>query len=552
MSRSHFKPGPHPRSCFTCRQRRKKCDLSRPHCERCKKGGFKCLGYADCGARTSIQEECSSLAGLCTVDFGLQPAGVIAQHAHQDADDNHANHSFGSLVPKAQAGIGYNASSTLESNAYSSLQDSVQTITHWDSPLQQYLEPRRLLEVVSDEQNRKDYTNNSIRALCTSIPASVDAAEMMREGRFVYIINDYQMQRVKYWFTIPPAPVRDLMMDRLGRSKAMIWAMCLSANLFRELGKNPNGLGLLNCIGLIDSLEDKFSSYFYCSSTLQDAADCLLAQLELAFLRFASIGVISGYTVLQKVLPKFLYLVAANPDLYMEHPNGSLVVSFPHTISSSHYELKRFLMYDTATALILGVSPLVEYGYDGECNPVSHGLEWVHGVPVALAEVIAQVNSWRAGSRAPPLHNWEILERRVLDWEPQSIKSETDSSGAEMVARLALHEGWRHGICGVSSHDFRVQASIQQIVRLGNTVVDLPIGVHMFIHCVVVGLGARYEKQRSMVRDKLISFKGTRVWFFRGSEFSLVLDHLWHGAGAGGAPVTWDDYVRSRCTVLPI
>ncbi|CAE6412276.1 unnamed protein product [Rhizoctonia solani] len=535
MSRSHFKPGPHPRSCFTCRQRRKKCDLSRPHCERCKKGGFKCLGYADCGARTSIQEECSSvlipsqsqhatildtsmsnselkLAGLCTVDFGLRSAGVIAQHAHQDADDNHANHSFGSLVPKAQASIGYNASSTLESNAYSSLQDSVQTITHWDSPLQQYLEPRRLLEVVSDERNRKDYTNNSIRALCTSIPASVDAAEMMREGRFVYIINDYQMQRVKYWFTIPPAPVRDLMMDRLGRSKAMIWAMCLSANLFRELGKNPNGLGLLNCIGLIDSLEDKFSSCFYCSSTLQDAADCLLAQLELAFLRFASIGVISGYTVLQKVLPKFLYLVAANPDLYMEHPNGSLVVSFPHTISSSHYELKRFLMYDTATALILGVSPLVEYGYDGECDPVSHGLEWVHGVPVALAEVIAQVNSWRAGSRAPPLHNWEILERRVLDWEPQSIKSETDSSGAEMVARLALHEGWRHvaliyiymGICGVSSHDFRVQASIQQIVRLGNTVVDLPIGVHMFIHCVVVGLGAREPESGSFADQSLV------------------------------------------------
>ncbi|KAJ1305532.1 hypothetical protein OPQ81_000538 [Rhizoctonia solani] len=47
MSFSKSKPGPRRRSCHTCWARRKKCDLSRPYCERCLKGGFECLGYED-------------------------------------------------------------------------------------------------------------------------------------------------------------------------------------------------------------------------------------------------------------------------------------------------------------------------------------------------------------------------------------------------------------------------------------------------------------------------------------------------------------------------
>ncbi|KAH7337986.1 hypothetical protein B0J17DRAFT_407719 [Rhizoctonia solani] len=37
--------GPIPKSCLTCRRRRKKCDLRQPVCVRCEKGSFECLGY---------------------------------------------------------------------------------------------------------------------------------------------------------------------------------------------------------------------------------------------------------------------------------------------------------------------------------------------------------------------------------------------------------------------------------------------------------------------------------------------------------------------------
>ncbi|KDN33127.1 hypothetical protein RSAG8_13784, partial [Rhizoctonia solani AG-8 WAC10335] len=255
----------------------------------------------------------------------------------------------------------------------------------------------------------------------------------------------------------------------------------------------------------------------------------------------------------------FFQIVADDSNLFMEHPNGNLLVSFPRALSAPRYELRRFIIYDTVAAFVLGVSPLVQYGYDGECDSRSHGLEWIHGIPVALLDAISQVNSWRAGPRVP-LDDWEVLERRVLAWQPSSA-ARTEDSAAEgaSAARVAVQEGWRHavliyiymGICGVSSHDLRVQASVHRIVRIGQIVANLPIGVHMLTHCVVAGLAARLEKHRLLVHEMLLSFKDTRVWIFRGPQFGQVLYHLWHGVGAGGAPVTWDDYVQARSAIAP-
>ncbi|KAH7323355.1 hypothetical protein B0J17DRAFT_683060 [Rhizoctonia solani] len=285
-----------------------------------------------------------------------------------------------------------------------------------------------------------------------------------------------------------------------------------------------------------------------------------MVQLELANLNFSVVDNISGYALLQRALSRFLRLVAANSALFMEHPHGNLVVSFSRTLSAPRYEIQRFVMYDTAAALVFGISPLVEYGYDGECDPESHKLEWVHGIPVVFLEAISQVNSWRAGSRVH-LDNWQTLEKRVLAWQsPHPVPDETSGIMSPSVARATVQEGWRHvvliyiymGICGVSSHDPRVQASVHQIVRFGEMVADLPICVQMFAHCIVAGLGARLERHRIFVHKMLLSFKNTRIWLFQGPPFSKVLYHLWHGVGAGGAPVTWDDYVQTRRVLVPI
>ncbi|KAL5639752.1 hypothetical protein ACGC1H_006359 [Rhizoctonia solani] len=416
---------------------------------------------------------------------------------------------------------------------------------------------RSCLERTTDSKPTWDYFAKVVEALCTFIPPSV---EVTKETYFVHIVHEYQLQRVSCCFMAPPTSVRDPLINRLVGSKATMWAIYLGVKLFQVLDQDSCGTNTRGYIGWIDRFEQKCNINFNNSPSPNDAADWLFAQLELVYLSFVMVDSLSGYDLLRKALPKFLRLVAIDPKLNVEHPNGNLVVSFPRDFGALQHELKRFIFYDTTAALVLGVPPLVEYGYDGKCDRISHGFEWVHGVPIPLLETIAQVNSWRAGSRVAPLNDWRNLERRVLAWEPQPVIVEGDDSATGGVARLAVQEGWRHvaliyiymGTCGVSSHDSRVQTSIRQIIQLGETVANLSISLHMFTHYVVAGLGARYEKHRLIIREKLLSFKNKRVWLFRGPEFSRVLGHLWHGVGAGGAPVVWDDYVRSRCTVLPI
>ncbi|CAE7211729.1 unnamed protein product [Rhizoctonia solani] len=580
MPCARLKPGPRPTSCLTCRQRRKKCDLTRPCCERCLKGGYECLGYNDEETRENSPQDDPNVLVSSRLEHDALAIPVLPErpepstleidpkellkfknilHDGQQYFDSTCENPdlsssiFGPAILYGMVGSipwaddNYIGTHTLDYNIYSRSQRQDQFTTYGP------------LDKVSNlhAEYGESRLSTIIRALFSSIPPSIDATHIMRDGHIVHVIGEYQVQRVRNWFTIPSPSVRDYLITRVKGSKAMVGAMYLGAKLFQAVGENPGGTGVLKCIGWIEKLEQRFDNDFYSSSTLNEAGDYLLAELELAFLKSSIISSISGYSVLQKVLPRFLHLLAADPSLYSEGSSGSLVVSFPRTFGASRFELKRFVMFDTTATLVLGVPPLVEYGYDGECDPVAHALEFIHGAPVVFVETIAQVNSWRVGSRVP-LDDWWILEKRVMDWQAQPLVGEEEEPTIESVAKLAVQESWRQvaliyiymGICGVSSHDTRVQTSIRQIIQLGEVVADLPIGVHMFVHCVVAGLGARYERHRAIVRKKLLSFEGLRVWLFRGHDFTQILDHLWHGAD--GAPVTWDDYVRSRCVVAPL
>jgi hypothetical protein len=170
-----------------------------------------------------------------------------------------------------------------------------------------------------------------------------------------------------------------------------------------------------------------------------------MAALQLAFLKFVVVDSPSGYSLFRRLLPKFLHLVSTDPSLYTERPNGQLAVSFARALAAPRYELARFVVYDTTTALILGLAPLVEYEYNYEPEGNSHALEWVHGIPVELLASIAQVNAWRAGTWGVAVDNWQSLERRALEWEPRlSNVLESEGLVVKRVARLAVQESWRH------------------------------------------------------------------------------------------------------------
>jgi hypothetical protein len=150
----------------------------------------------------------------------------------------------------------------------------------------------------------------------------------------------------------------------------------------------------------------------------------------------------SAYAVLRAALPRFLSLAAAEPHLLVEHPNGSLTVSLPFVLGSHRIEFSRFVVYDMMLPFLFGVTPLVEYAYEGTCD--QDGFEWVHGIPGVLFQVISQVNSHRAGSRVR-LDDWHTLERRVLTWQSSYATLHAPSvPDRDTVERATVQEGWRH------------------------------------------------------------------------------------------------------------
>ncbi|CUA68594.1 hypothetical protein RSOLAG22IIIB_07968 [Rhizoctonia solani] len=555
MSWTKSKPGPRPRSCLTCQKRRKKCDLGRPSCGRCLKGGHECLGYND---KPRAQREGSNASDLqlALASIAVPMSAIGSEILHSDALNHDSGRSSSSLPPNYYQHVDQNrpavsifGSALVYSMTRLTPRDKNNYATdyynqswpHDQSQLTTYRHARmrgssHVTEHLQSESRGQVENVHLIQALYASIPPSVDATLAMRREHIELVAHEHHMKRLDYWLSPPPTPVINHMLA----APKSIWIFYQGAMLASALDRNMESTMLLS------------------NSSLEGAAGWLTTQLPIVFLKFTAIGCRSGYLALQNALPAFLRLVAIDSNLHIDNARGNLVTSLPRTLGVPQCDLQCFVMYDTIASLLLGTSPLVEYDYDGECDPASHALEWVHGIPVVLVEIISQVNSWRAGSRVT-LDDWQKLERRVLNWQSRLATAE-GGLYVNTTVKLAIQEGWRHvtliyiymGMCGVSSHDERVQESISEIIRLGETVDNLPIGVHILPHCVIVGLAAKYEKHRAIVHKKLLSFKGSHVWLFHGLEFGRVLEHLWYGVGAGGAPVTWDDYVRSRNAVAPI
>lgn len=240
------------------------------------------------------------------------------------------------------------------------------------------------------------------------------------------------------------------------------------------------------------------------------------------FLNFVTVGTRGGYSLLQRCLPVFLAATSTDPGVWIER-NGLLLVSIPHALDSPRVEIKRFVFYDIMIAFALGIPPLVQY--DTSDVPVISAapgpMDWVHGIPMEFTVGIVEVNTWRASIPGiPNMNDWLDLELRALAWTPSAMELGGGDS-YEIVARLAVQECWRNailiyiymvnltpvsltisivkqmiyfdlkGMCGVDSHDSRVQYSARQIVQLMDTISASPLDVHLFVPSLTVSIYAR-------------------------------------------------------------
>ncbi|KDN34276.1 hypothetical protein RSAG8_12628, partial [Rhizoctonia solani AG-8 WAC10335] len=481
--------GPATKSCLTCKRRHKKCDLKRPQCDRCTKGGYECA-YGP-SEKPLVRSKKTTIP---TESVPTYPA------VSSDASDQ-STPSPGSPDPTCDTTIG-----------------SIEPIYDTFPPNQLVLARPQSVVTHSD-----------------MIPASLSHLSSDSWGMINYIMTHFdRVLSMTYFKPIRQQLVkcRETMLVRLQSSSITRRIKLVSFKLHEAIVKGDDWKYQSIFTQWVNQFENELCSSWTSSVVPQAVQARLLEALEISYLKTMLLSNENSYPFLRFTAPTFLQTVYSDPTLWPVH--GSTSIPMAHVLSSARCELGNFIEL---------------YSYS-----------WAHGCPTEFQIALAEINACRDGRST---RDWRAIERSLLAWEPRPSPQEAEWESWMVVAWLAVQESWRHALlaylymalCGASSDDARVQASVRQILRIVKIVKkpERPVAsVHFFAQYFIVGVCARTETQRTLVRNKLTNMSESRNWLVHGNIFVPVLEHLWTGAGAGGRPIKWEDYAFSRERVLPV
>ncbi|CAE6530533.1 hypothetical protein RSOLAG22IIIB_10869 [Rhizoctonia solani] len=362
---------------------------------------------------------------------------------------------------------------------------------------------------------------------------------------------------------------RDKLVVRLQESSLTHWSMYIGARIFQALTKDGKRADLRFLMSCVRRMDEHVCLESARDGTLSGALHALSGGLELVFLDFMTANTRAGLTLFKKLMPAFLRASHCLPS----YPH-SQKISLAEAFTAPQFEIGRFVFMDAVSSLVFGVPPLIDYdtqtpyvrsemdmnGYPGCIHPT----EWIHGSPLELTSLIVKISLWRAknpGVGCAPDEVWKPLEAEAWGWAPRVSSPVSDNEPSQMVVRMAVQEGWRHagliylymGMCGCMSDDPRVQNSVRQIIQLLHILQpDLTTRTHYFIPSLIASICTPSEKHRAELRNAFVKTEKALPWLFRALDYKTLVDHLWHGAAAGGKPVKWEDFIESRRATMPI
>ncbi|CAE6472868.1 unnamed protein product [Rhizoctonia solani] len=519
------------KGCLTCRQRKKKCDEKKPECERCVVGGFDCLGYSHLG-------EASVSAPKRRSNEATQSAGISSPALTQDE-----------LIS--------NASPALGSSSYSGDQMS------WSpTPINMFSNSSMVDDVGFWEQDQPNAVAPASIYEPKSIPSNPQLDPFDLDNMKNLILIQYTRLAHQIAFRPFPYPMELGLNNYLIRGSHLIYkTLYLGARISQALFDDTNWQGYISWIDTFHSRILGTQSALV-ESNVSHLADRLAANCNLAVYAFMILNSSVGYTIFRKGAPIFLQLAAKFPELW----KGDSAISLSRVLHAQRHELGKFALMDTVSALAFGIAPLIHYDttpQEEDHNPGRYQfLEPVYACPIIVLMALARVNAYRASRLmdrgATNSEGLEECEAAVRNWKPRVDYNDQPS---QLISRLAVQEAWRQaaliylymGMCEASSSDERVEPLVRQVAQLASTVeAGGPFETHLFVPSLIAGVAARKEKYRAILRKKIQASQKAYACLLRGADFSFVLDHLWHGLAKGGSPVTWDDYVNSRCMTVSV
>ncbi|KAG8796484.1 hypothetical protein FRC12_021117 [Ceratobasidium sp. 428] len=355
--------------------------------------------------------------------------------------------------------------------------------------------------------------------------------------------------------------VRGRFLAQIMSSKITRWSRYAGAQVLYALRQHGEKADVGQFAPLIDQL-GQLSISGRNDVSLADMTERLSAAFEISFLKHMTAGARSGYNLMRQIAPLFMQVAYADPTLWPRDPSSN-GVSLAHALTSPQHELVRFIFADLFMSLIYGTPPLVEYDTSHPISRVEHNhlADWDIGCYLDMFFLIMKINQWRtrrSGGYVNDTMLWKEIEKDILAWRPCEFAPDSESS--RVVMRSAIQEGWRHAaliylymaMCGVTTHDPRVQASVKQLSRLHDIIISQPAaGMPTLGSLLLAAVCARSESDRRKFRA-VVSRSNNSTWLVKSMGFATVLDHLWSGAAANGAPVTWENYIASRKATIDL
>ncbi|CEL53595.1 hypothetical protein RSOLAG1IB_06450 [Rhizoctonia solani AG-1 IB] len=575
-------PGPAGTSCLTCKRRHKKCDRRKPICERCAQGGYQCLGYGNNKSADYI-------------DVGDEPPrlGPVRQpgsnHVRPESSSSSASPRSSSNARSSESPIlGDTAGTPDVPDTY--VEHLIwPNVSHPPRPRHEDPVTPCCTTVIQNDTRFTPPESQAVVAVPT-LPRTTDTSATQVADLSSDTLLFALASQIPQGLPLPPdvRETAEYVMSRLDRILGVTYFKPQGKQIARFLGHTAWRLstcdfarrGLLIYAKIRDSIlegSDSGNEHMFVrwieghEQVLSNSLDQSLTPyeqqerhhdiLEVFYVKVAVFNATTTYRLMCYLAPNFLQTVYSDPTLWPRKHNPALV-SIAHLLSSPRYGPMGYALMDVMASMMYGVPHLVEYNTDVEpFHTQIHPAEWMNCFPGEFLILLARINICR--DRDSSAEDWRDIEQRLVSWEPRRKLEPEGLDSSKSVAWLALQETWRHALLlylylalyGAPTDDPRIQTSSRQIFQILAVIgrQDPPVAnVHFPAQYLLAGICSHTEKRRRLVRERLGCAAETRFWAFHGSDIVPILDHLWLGAGIGGRPVTWNDYVHSRHSMLPL
>ncbi|CAE6401182.1 hypothetical protein ACGC1H_001930 [Rhizoctonia solani] len=561
-------PGPAGTSCLTCKRRHKKCDRTKPVCDRCSKGGYECLGYGhNKSNRYTFEEALSSGPSSSSRSRSVLSASSVSSFSPRTHDSPRNDETLISN-DKTDVHTDNEQSGTAHAHILALFNDDAVIYDTFPPTRSKIRVTGNGLPLPLGSEN----TAVTQRPVLPTSPLLFElASRMSRSVSIPHDVQDITEYVLSHWHRMMNITYFKPPGEQIEKFQKMsIWRLS-TCSLSRQ--------GMLIDARIHESILE--GSHFNYSSEftrwIEDFEQAVLARLneplgscefqerlndilEMFFAKSRLFNATTTYELFRRVAPNFLQMIYSDPTLWPSQ-SDSILVSMAHLLASANYGPASYMVMDIMGSMIYGLPQLVDYNTEISLfHAEPHPVEWIDCFPGEFMILLAKINACRDQRSA---EGWQGIERELVTWEPRPKFELKGLESWKSVAWLALQETWKQtllmylylAVCCVPTDDPRIQSSLRQIFQLIGTIrrQDPPgLNVHVFAQCLITGICSRTEKHRRLVRERLGCAAETRFWMFRGPEIVPVLDHLWLGAGMEGKPVTWNDYLHSRHVVLPL